>query len=157
MNYGVEMEITTLVNEYPDGKMDIKTKGKRIFKLSDPNNLSTENLYSEGDVEFQQVEEDSTFEERLLLLEQAQKLFKLIHFKNNLTPNDSFLSYKLAHNVGLSISMKYHLLCLPSEKDRINIILDHLNRTVPVIKEMELSKQRAKMNGHFKKFNKLDF
>ncbi|MEZ4904943.1 MAG: hypothetical protein R2822_25920 [Spirosomataceae bacterium] len=65
-------------------------------------------------------------------------------------------SYQVAHKVGLS-QEEYHLLTLDSETSRQRYLLRHLNKVIPVMTEMERTKERIKLNGHFKNLDPLNF
>lgn len=156
-NFGTEVKLKSIVNKYADGRMDITTEALRVFKWSTFNNPLTGKLYSGGEVEFFDNEEDSTYSDKLLLVETAQKLFKLLNIDLEIKIEQPFISYYLAHKVGLALNQEYNLLTIGSEKKRIEVLIDHISRSIPVIRESERSKDKIKMNGHFKYFNPLTF
>ena len=69
----------------------------------------------------------------------------------------TFNSYTLTHKLGLSLDEEYFLLKIPSEKLRLEYLIEHLARTIPVIKNVTRTKQLIQLNGHFKNFDPLDF
>ncbi len=156
-SYGVEVEIVELVNEYPDGKMDIKTKGKRIFRVQSFFNPMTAKMYAGGNVEFLETEEDSDTLQRLLLVEAVSQLYEILRVEANLRSDIPFLSYKLAHKIGLSLNQEYQLLALLTESERISFLMEHLQKSIPVVREMERTKEVIRMNGHFKNLDPLKF
>ena len=156
-SFGTEVKLKSIVNKYEDGRMDITTEAVRIFKWHSFNNPLNGKLYSGGEVEFLENKADAGYSDKLLLIENAQRLFKLLNIDLEINPDQPFLSYFLAHKVGLGLSQEYNLLTITSEKKRIDILLDHITRSIPVIRESEKSKDKIKMNGHFKYFNPLTF
>jgi hypothetical protein len=65
------------------------------------------------------------------------------------SPGD-FRTYQIAHKVGFNVDQELEFLTLQKERDRQLFMIDHLNKIIPVVEEMEVLKKRAAMNGHFK-------
>jgi len=49
------------------------------------------------------------------------------------------------------------LLEMDKEEDRQTFLYQHLKRTLPIMKDIEYSKQIIKLNGHFKHIDPLQF
>ena len=156
--YGTEVRLMEVVNQYEDGRMDIITEGARVFKLQTFENPMGAKLYAGGEVFFREDEEDNaSSSDRILLLEQAQKLFEVMQVELSIDMEQPFLSYQLGNKVGLAKLQEYYLLTLEDEKSRIEVLKDHITRNLPVIAESERSKARIRMNGHFKNMDPLNF
>ena len=155
---GTEMLIMEIEKIYPDGSMDIRCKGVGIFQLLSFQNPAPNKLYAGGvalPIPNDWEEETDT---RTALIEAVYKLYSLaqILFEidvNNATP----LSYQLAHKVGLSLQQEYELLNLVFEAERQKYLLLHLRATIPIVEEIERTKARIKLNGHFKNLDPLQF
>ena len=80
-----------------------------------------------------------------------EELFELLKM-NKKTPKSPsmFRIFDIAHYIGLSIDQEYALLTLPSELERQQFVIQHLEKLIPMVTNMEDSKKRAQMNGHFK-------
>ena len=65
-------------------------------------------------------------------------------------PDEELFSYDIAHHIGLSLEEEYELLGLLREDQRLEYLKRHLNKVLPVVNEMEVLKDRIKLNGHFK-------
>ncbi len=154
---GVEVQITALVNRYPDGRMDIKTRGERIFRLKSFFNPMLGKMHAGGEVEFLESEEDSDMLQRLLFIEAVSQLYEILNVKAELKSDVPFLSYQYAHKVGLSLKQEYELLTLLAESERIEYLTEHLRKSIPIVREMERTKQVIRMNGHFKNLDPLKF
>jgi hypothetical protein len=154
---GVEVQITALVNRYPDGRMDIKTRGERIFRLKSFFNPMLGKMHAGGEVEFLESEEDSDMLQRLLFIEAVSQLYEILNVKAELKSDVPFLSYQYAHKVGLSLKQEYELLTLLTESERIEYLTEHLRKSIPIVREMERTKQVIRMNGHFKNLDPLKF
>lgn len=154
--YGTEMHVTTLHKRYPDGRMDIKSKGLGVFRLVNFENPVPGKLYAGGEVELVAAG-DSFSAHATALVERLEQLYKLLQNEMDYNVTAGNLSYKVAHKVGMSIEQEYELLTLESEAERQLFLIQHLNKVLPVIMDMERTKQRIRMNGHFKNLDPLDF
>jgi Lon protease-like protein len=157
-SYGTEMEVLAVKKLYEDGRMDIETMGLRVFRILDFTNPVPDKLYAGGNVAL--VDNSSYAPEDLVsqLLEQVQQLYSLLQLKVQFTVlSDQYLSYELAHKIGLSIEQEYELLTIPSEPERQQYLLNHLKQTIPVVAQLERTKERIRMNGHFRHFDPLTF
>ncbi|MGB3619563.1 MAG: LON peptidase substrate-binding domain-containing protein [Catalinimonas sp.] len=156
--YGTEMRITSIEKRYDDGRMDIRTLGVRVFVLQDFQNPAPGKLYAGGEVEPQHDSREEDPNVRAALLFNLEQLYSLLNVKMEVKagPGQS-LSYDLAHRIGLSQAQEYELLTIGSETERQQFLSDHLMRTIPVVSEIERTKARIRMNGHFKQFDPLDF
>lgn len=156
--YGTEMRIINLKQMYDDGQMDIETEGVEVFKIKVFENPMAGKLHAGATVEILTIWGDPLSELVGELMTKVKELYKLLEneLKIRITDYD-YLSYHLAHKVGLSIEQEYKLLTMASEKDRQKFLLQHLERTIPVIANMERTKDRIKMNGHFKHLDPLNF
>ncbi|QJD78246.1 LON peptidase substrate-binding domain-containing protein [Spirosoma rhododendri] len=154
--YGTEMHVTTLHKRYPDGRMDIKSKGVGVFKLVNFENPVAGKLYAGGDVELV-TPGDGYSAHTKALTERLDHLYDLLQIEVDFDASDENLSYKVAHKVGLSIDQEYDVLQLDSEAERQLFLIQHLNKVLPVVSDMERTKQRIRMNGHFKNLDPLNF
>lgn len=154
--YGTEMQIIYLSKSYEDGRMDIRTKGLKIFRMLSFQNPVPNKLYAGGKITF--IEDTDTAEGVISeLLLQLDRLYSILQTKVDFDTHSQPFSYQIAHKVGLSQEEEYHLLTIASETERQRYILRHLNKVIPVMSEMERTKERIKLNGHFKNLDPLNF
>jgi hypothetical protein len=66
-------------------------------------------------------------------------------------------SYQIAHKIGLSVEEEYSLLKMPTENERQAFLIQHLERIIPMLQDVERTKDRIRMNGHFKNLDPLNF
>jgi Lon protease-like protein len=157
-SYGTEMQLVTLNKRYDDGRMDIETEGVGIFKLISFDNPVADKLYAGGEVETVDLIDNNSREVIEDLIAHVKKLYQMLQLSLDLDLTIySHLSYELAHKVGLSLEQEYELLTMPAESERQLYLLNHLRRAIPVIYDMERTKDRIRMNGHFKHFDPLSF
>ena len=157
--YGTEVRVSTLHKRYEDGRMDVKTKGLRIFQLTDFQNPVPGKLYAGGQVERLEPEvvlPTGTYLTQLT--DQLGRLYDLLQIETDYNPLKSPLfSYSIAHKVGLSIEQEYELLTIETEVERQQFLIHHLDTVIPVVADMERTKERIKLNGHFKNLDPLSF
>lgn len=157
-DFGTEMQVTELVNDYPDGRMDIRAVGLVPFQIEQMFNPMPGKLYAGGMVRKIPMEEDTSgYSERLLLTEKLRQVGELLNMQFPYGPDDAFISFRVGHKVGLSSIQEYHLLTFEHESQRINFLLDHLSRSLPILEEMERTRRRIRLNGHFRYLDPLKF
>ncbi|MDY8134043.1 LON peptidase substrate-binding domain-containing protein [Aquimarina sp. 2201CG5-10] len=157
LEYGTEVTLQKIAKRYSGGESDVICTGKRIFRIKSFYKKFPGRLYSGGEVEF--LEDDNNGEEELQeeLLRNIAILYVELTIDNPPIFDIPFISYQVAHKIGLALHQEYHLLTLRSELERLNYLIGHLKITIPVVREMNRAKEVIKMNGHFKNFDPLDF
>jgi hypothetical protein len=70
---------------------------------------------------------------------------------------ENFDIYQLIHKIGLSRAQEYKLLKMTYKSERLMFIKAHLTNTIQVLKQVNQSKEKIGMNGHFKNFDPIDF
>lgn len=154
--YGTEMQVVALNKRYEDGRMDIQTIGIRIFRIIDFQNPVAGKLYAGGEVEFLPLETDFSVHPTLLKLTE-----EFYHLLATAVPYQTIynqpFSFLIGHKIGLSQENEYKLLTSSSESERQHFLIRHLENTLPVMREVERTKQRIALNGHFQNFDPLSF
>jgi len=148
---GTLVEVKEIVEVYEDGKLDIKTKGVSVFRILEVVKSIPEKLYSGAIVNYPQNEERQYVPLLRKVVQNIRDLHEVLKLKKSFNkPDDELLSYDIAHHIGLSLDEEYELLGLLREDQRLEYIKRHLNKVLPVVNEMEILKERIKLNGHFK-------
>lgn len=157
LGYGTEVKVKLLSKRYGDGRMDIKTKGIRIFRIVDFQNPANGKLYAGGEVIFIENEDLNDFINPYLL-SLVEKLYQILKVKVDFEkPEYMPFSHRIVHKIGISMQEEYEILITSNEKLRQEILIDHLERIIPVVTEVERTKERIAMNGHFKELDPLNF
>ncbi len=157
IEYGTEVKINKLVKKYEDGRMDISTQATRVFKVISFNNPVHGKLYSGGTIAFLENSNDDDFAIRLEMLNLLKELFGILNISDKFELNETISTFPIAHKLGLSLQEEYELLKIPYENDRQNFVIKHLKKILPILNEVERTKHRIKLNGHFKNFDPLNF
>lgn len=157
LEYGTEMELTKVVRDYDSGAKDVICKGLRVFRIREFDHNEAGKFYAGGDVEFLKDRDDSTETLKAQLLDLIYELYVHLEVPRPKIDIPSFRSFTLAHKIGLSLQQEYSLLKLTSEKARQEFIINHLLITIPIVQEMNRTKQIIELNGHFRNYDPLDF
>jgi len=157
LEYGTTLRVAEVSNIYDDGRMDIKTIGCDVFKVIKFYNPTYGKLYAAGKVEFlEDIDNpDLTLKEKLRSM--LQQLFNKLELNKEVRIRDDFKSYDVAHLAGLSFNAKYEMLKVNNERGRQEYLLAHLNKILPVMDDIEETRARISMNGHFRFFDPLNF
>ncbi|GAB2763305.1 LON peptidase substrate-binding domain-containing protein [Rhabdobacter roseus] len=154
--YGTEVTVTTLHKRYDDGQMDISTQGQRVFRIETFENPVAGKLYAGGEVTYFDGEAD--LQKPLPeLLELLATFYDLLTTPVEYNPEVPLFSFQIAHKVGLPLDEEYHLLTIALESERQLLLIQHLRKIIPVVKEIARTKDRIRMNGHFKNLDPLTF
>ena len=148
---GTLVEVREIVEVYDDGKLDIKTRGQSVFRILEVVKAIPDKLYSGAIVNYP----DNDERVNITLLRKVVKGLRDLHAvlkldKDFKKPDDELLSYDLAHHAGLSLDEEYEFAGLLREDQRLEYLKRHLKKVLPVVSEMEVLKDRIKLNGHFK-------
>ena len=156
---GTEVELSAIQKTYPRGEMDILCTARGLFRIDRFFQQAPNRLYAAAEIT--RLEASGGTTDPFLaaeLLSLLQTLFSNIHIKQEL-PDDaaSFKVFEVGHQLGLSIQQEYTLLTLSTEMERQQFVLEHMQKILPTIQEMESLRRKAQMNGHFKNVIPPDF
>ena len=155
--YGTEVQLKEIVNTYADGSMDVVCVARQVFKVVTFDPQMDDKLYPGGEVAFLDPVQDSEPELVQKVLEACRELYRLMELPFGPVKLEVFNSFTLAHKMGLSFQQEYQLLQLTSESVRLQFLLDHLQQTIKVLGELNRTRERIELNGHFRNFDPLDF
>jgi len=156
--YGTLMEIEELVTEYENGELDIRTRGKKVFRVLEMIKEVPDKLYSGAIVNYpENITEREGTRISDLIISEVRRLYSLLNMENKFPAKEDLVSYEIAHFVGLTKAQEYELLGLFTETQRLEYIRRHLNNITPVITELEQVKARIQRNGHFRNLSLDDF
>lgn len=151
MQYGTEVSLVKIAMTYPDGRMDIMTKGVGPIEVNRYLKKHPEKLYPGGYVTRQYWDNEGIDH---LYKELKSQLLNLYNYMNiTKIPkilSGSFTTFQIAEKVGFNPDQEYEFLQIPGEEERQLYMLDHLGLLIPKIKSMEEIRKKIQMNGHFK-------
>jgi ATP-dependent Lon protease len=150
VNAGCTVIVDKVLNEYPDGRMDILTRGQRRFEIV---LLNQEKPYLRGEVQFFDDEEPgpAPLEVQQKALIQYRGLLELGELPAFADPllTDPQLSFQIAQSVQ-DLDFLNLLLRNRSESERLKQLAEYLSTYVPKMRQTKLMKKLAPLNGHGK-------
>jgi len=155
IDFGTEVEIKDVAKKYGDGRMDIETRAGKIFKVLNFVSPIHGKLYSGGKIEY--IETDYTVDPTLQteLIALIREMYSILKVDFEIKPDLSV--FDIAHKIGLSKEQEYELLKIKREDLRQAYIINHIQKAIPLLREIERSKEIIKMNGQYKNFDPIDF
>lgn len=156
---GTLVEIKEITNTYDNGEMDIKTEGRKVFRVLEVIKQVPDKLYSGAIVNYPDNDEEAGSRDMMgKLVKSIRELHTKLKVKKEFPKADDALkSYDIAHHAGLSLEEEYDLLGLLQEIQRQEYLKRHLAKVLPVMAEMDQLKEKIKLNGHFKNLSSMDF
>lgn len=157
-DYGTLVKITEITTVHDNGELDIKTEGDRIFRILEVIQEVPEKLYSGAIVTYPDNYEQGSAEIMRRVLNSIRELHKLLKVVKDFKKKDEQINtYDVAHHIGLSLQEEYELLNLMTERQRQEYLKRHLTKVIPMVAELELLKEKIKLNGHFKNLSSFNF
>lgn len=144
---GCTAEIVTVVKEYPDGKLDLVTEGRRRFELI---RVNEERSFLQGEVVMIDDEPGAPPQEQTgRAVQLHSELLAVAGARQDLSAADpSFLSFYLAGSLPLDLDFKQKLLALRSEPARILELIGYFEILLPKVRRAATTRQKAGGNGH---------
>lgn len=157
IEFGTDILITKVAKVYDDGRMDIKTKAGKIFRVLRFISPVHGKLYSGGKVEFIETDFSIDFTLQKELINLVNEMYDTLHLDVSIEAHPDISVFDIAHQVGLSKEQEYELLKIKREDLRQAYVINHLEKSIPLLKEIERSKEVIKMNGHFRNYDPINF
>jgi Lon protease-like protein len=155
---GTLVEVTAIKKVYEDGKMDITTRGMKVFRLLELIKEIPEKLYSGAIVTYPEDRNDGKRELMKKVVKGIKELHRLLEVSKDFKkPEEELKAFDVAHHMGLNIEEEYELLGLFREGQRQEYLKRHLGKIIPMLSEMENLKDKIKLNGHFRNLESFDF
>jgi Lon protease-like protein len=147
VNAGCTVVVEKVLKRYPDGRMDILTRGRRRFEVLD---LNEDKAWLEGEVEFFDDDDfvPAPAEVTRKALAQFQELVELGAVDSDRAPDaaDPQLSFQLAQSLR-DLDFQDRLLRTRSETARMKQLNEFLSRYVPRERQTLRMRTLAPMNG----------
>ena len=146
-----EIELVSIDRIYPAGEMDVRTRGLRRGKLLRFDRTAPDKLYPGGEVEWAETDQNQDLELQVEVLKLLEALNQVLGITKTYVKDPIDLrAFDIGHQVGFTLQQEYKLLSIDEETDRLLFIQAHIQKILPMVKETERLKARAKMNGHYK-------
>lgn len=156
---GTLVDITEVTTKFENGEMDIKSKGRKVFRILEIIKEVPDKLYSGAIVNYPSNREDAGKRELMqAIVNSIRELHRVLNVtKDFKKPDEELNAYDIAHHAGLSLEQEYELLGLLQEVQRQEYLKRHLAKVLPMLAEMETLKEKVKLNGHFRNLSASGF
>ena len=143
---GCSARILTVIKKYEDGRMDISAEGAQRFEIIQ---LSQERSFLQAEVAFFD-DEPSTVSKSAAetVIQLHEQLFSVIGQPVEVEQDAAYLSFRLAQDLPVDLDFKQTLLEMKSEAERIEVLTEYYQATIPKIENSLRVRQRASGNGH---------
>ncbi len=142
VNTGCSATVDRLLREYPDGRLDILTRGQRRFEIL---LLNEERSFLRGAVEF--FDDDEPDRSQPLDADLLRNVIAFSQLPLDPEVSDPRLSFRLAQDVS-DLGFRQTLLTMRSEAERMRCIADFLPGYLQRRKNIQHTKDVAGSNGH---------
>lgn len=144
---GCTAEIVTVTREYPDGRLDIVTEGRKPFEVLQ---LNQERAFLRAEVLLLEDEPGSApGHETARAVQLHAEILTMAGAVQDLSSADqATLSFYLAGSLPLDLDFKQKLLGLRSEGQRISILAQYLETVLPNLRRAANARAKAGGNGH---------
>jgi Lon protease-like protein len=146
---GCTAEIVEKIKDYPDGRMDILTKGRLAFHLTE---LLDEKEYYEGTVEYltdaPQVVDLDQDAQLIQIFERCHTLLFKQPWADSSEHEPGTLAYRMAALLPMELERRQALLETRSQHARREAVLRWMERFLPKLVALERVRERAGGNGH---------
>jgi len=157
-DYGTLVKLTEIIKVRDNGEMDIRAEGEKVFRILEVIKEIPDKLYSGAIVNYPSNNEKGNVVFMQLIISSIRELHHLLNISKDFKKKDEELhAYDVAHHVGLSLQEEYELLNLMDELQRMEYLKRHLAKVIPMVAEMEILKEKIKLNGHFKNMASFNF
>jgi len=142
VNTGCSATVDRVLKEYPDGRLDILTRGQRRFEIL---LLNEERSFLRGAVEF--FDDDEPDPSQPLAADLLRNVIASSQLPLDPEASDPRLSFRLAQDVS-DLGFRQTLLTMRSEAERMRRIADFLPGYLQRRKSVQHTKDVAGSNGH---------
>lgn len=151
---GCTVHIKIIDKEYESGEMDIKTEGRKVFRILEHIPTIPDKMYSGAIVNYPDNVLDGIQSKMTSILNELRQFHELLEVsKKYAKPDHELTTYDIAHHVGLNTKQEYEFFNLLREDQRQEYLQRHLKQTIPTIQELQNLKHRIQLNGHFRKLS----
>jgi len=144
---GCTAEIITVTKEYPDGRLDIVTEGRKRFEVL---RVDQERSFLRAEILFLDDEPGVPAKnETDRAVQLHSEILSLAGAVLDLSAADQLmLSFYLAGSLPLDLDFKQQLLGLRSESQRISLLTQYLEAALPNLRRASRAREKAGGNGH---------
>jgi ATP-dependent Lon protease len=146
--YGCTAEIAEVTKDYGDGRVEIVTEGRSVFRVLE---VFSDRPYQEADVELLPDADSPRGGEPAELVRAYEQCHRIAYGhppKADDRAGAASLAYYIAADLPLELDDKQALLELRSEHARRALLLQRLQELLPALEQKYRIREKARSNGH---------
>jgi Lon protease-like protein len=146
--YGCTAEIGEITKDYGDGRVEILTEGRSVFRILE---VFSDRPYGEADVEMVPAEDAAPGAEPAELMRVYEKCHQMVYGHPPAADERSgaaSLAYYIAADLPLAVDDKQAVLELRNERARRILLLQRLQELLPALEQKYHVREKARTNGH---------
>jgi Lon protease-like protein len=144
---GCTAEVVTVLKEYPDGRLDLVSEGRRRFEVLE---VSQERSFLQAEI--LTIEDEAGLasqDETARAIQLHAELLAIAGAKQDISAADpAALSFYLAGSLPLDLDFKQKLLELRSEPQRLALLIAYFETIIPKLDRATHVRRKAGGNGH---------
>ena len=143
---GCTAVIVKVLRKYDDGRLDINTEGRQRFEIV---RLDQERSFLRGEVIFFDDEPGIAPTADIDTLVQLHgQLFEILGQEAQVERDHPMLSFQLVQELPVDLDFKQSLLEMKSEAERVAILIEYYQATIPKVERTLRARAKAGGNGH---------
>jgi Lon protease-like protein len=143
---GCSASIIEVVKKYEDGRLDIAAEGVQRFEIIQVNQ---ERSFLQAEVAFFDDEPSTISKDAAdTVIQLHEQLFAVMGQSVEVERDAAYLSFRLAQDLPVDLDFKQTLLEMKSEAERVELLTEYYQATIPKIENSLRVRQRASGNGH---------
>ncbi len=149
---GTEVSLQGVAKIYPSGEKDVHGLGERLFYLEDFDRTAPGKLYPGGSVRYLPVDTAEDEAANREIVKMTRQIYRQLGIERRVREADAgFRTYEIGHYVGFTLEQEYQLLSLREAPERQEFLMEHLRQVGRQTGDPLQIRERARLNGHFKK------
>jgi ATP-dependent Lon protease len=148
---GCSTAVTSVVQMYDDGRMDVLVEGRRRFRVRQVDEARAPYLVASIQYieEHRELPDAARFSETVVLYNQLVGLVYGGKVKqHDPEPPLPDLSFVMAQKSGMELEQRQQLLELATEDERLNLLRDYLTAVVPRLKKLDEVERIIRSDGY---------
>lgn len=147
-DYGTLVKVLKLKNSQHDDVLFVEVKGEKVFRILEMVDQLPDKPFKGAIVAYP---ENDTMKVKpnlaQLVIDEVKRLYTMLNIENMPLVNDpNWLSYDIAHKLGLTKEQEYEFLTIFNEIQRMEYLRRYFNAIMPEVQDLDLLKSRINLN-----------
>lgn len=148
LDFGTSIQIIAIKEHKDSNSLTVTGKGLQVFRILEIMDQIPNKPYWGAIVHYPENNQMKVHHRTSkLIFDEVKNLYHQLHIDQQLPPHHKdWVSYELAHKVGLDRQQEYQILCMMNEVQRMEFLRRHLKSISNTLDNIELLKSRISLN-----------